>query len=56
MSLGTSLGRIFKEDEIVGVVDSIMDYYKRKWSGERICKTMDRIGQEKFINDILHRI
>ena len=57
MSLGTSLGRIFKEDEIVGVVDSIMDYYKENGvAGERICKTMERIGQEKFINDILHRI
>ena len=57
MSLGTSLGRIFSEDDIVGVVDNIMDYYKENGvAGERICKTMDRIGQEKFINDILHSI
>lgn len=54
MSIGTSLGKIFKEDEIVNVVDKIMDYYKREGKHrERICNVMDRIGTEKFIQEVL---
>ena len=57
MSFGTSLGRIFKEDEIVHVVDKIMEYYRANGQHrERICHVMDRIGAEKFINDILESL
>lgn len=57
MSVGTSLGRIFKEDEIVHVVDKIMEYYRANGQHrERICHVMDRIGKEKFINDILESL
>lgn len=57
MSLGTSLGRIFKEEEIVGVIDKIMEYYKKNGvSGERISKTMERIGQDIFIKGILETL
>ena len=54
MSIGTSLGRIFKEDEIVYVVDKIIEYYRAVGQHrERISAVMDRIGKEKFIEDIL---
>ena len=57
MSVGTSLGRIFKEDEIVHVVDKIMEYYRANGKHrERICHVMERIGKEKFINDILESL
>lgn len=55
--IGDSLGRIFKEDEIVHVVDIIMEYYREiGQKGERVSYVMDRIGKETFINEILRRI
>lgn len=55
--IGDSLGRIFKEDEIIPVVDIIMEYYREiGQKGERISYVMDRIGKENFISEILRRI
>ena len=57
MRIGDSLGKIFKEEEIVSVVDTIMEYYRQTGNkGERISGVMDRIGKEKFIADILNKI
>ncbi|WP_294352953.1 4Fe-4S binding protein [uncultured Clostridium sp.] len=54
MSIGTSLGKIFREDEIINVVDKIMEYYKKEGQHrERICAVMDRVGKEKFIEEVL---
>lgn len=54
--IGDSLGRIFKEDEIIPMVDKIMDYYREVGiKGERISGVMDRIGKEKFIEEVLNR-
>ena len=54
MRIGDSLGRIFPEDKIVHIVDKIMNYYNENGlKGERISSTIDRIGKEKFIEDIL---
>ncbi|NLK94773.1 MAG: 4Fe-4S binding protein [Clostridiales bacterium] len=54
MRIGDSLGVIFKEEEIVPVVDKIMEYYKNNGnSGERLSKVIERIGFEKFKKDIL---
>ena len=55
--IGDSLGRIFKEDEIVHVVDTIMEYYREiGQKGERISYVMDRIGKDNFINEVLRRL
>lgn len=55
--IGNSLGKIFKEDQIIPVVDTIMDYYRKVGNkDERISTVMDRIGQEKFISDILDKL
>lgn len=55
--IGDSLGKIFSEDEIVPVVDKIMEYYRECGTkGERISTVMDRVGKEKFIEDVLNRI
>ena len=57
MYMGTSLGRIFKEDEIVHVVDTIIEYYREVGQHrERISAVMDRIGEENFINNVLERL
>lgn len=54
MRIGDSLGRIFKEDEIIPVVDKIMDYYKKVGQkGERISHVIDRIGKDRFIEEVL---
>lgn len=54
MSIGTSLGKIFRENEIINVVDKIMEYYKKEGQHrERICAVMDRVGKEKFIEEVL---
>lgn len=54
MRIGTSLGKIFKEDEIIGIVDKIMAYYRENGKAkERISAVINRIGEEKFIQDIL---
>ncbi|AZV58480.1 4Fe-4S binding protein [Clostridium sp. AWRP] len=57
MRIGDSLGKIFKEEEIVSVVDTIMEYYKQTGNkAERISAVMDRIGKKKFIADVLNKI
>lgn len=54
--IGDSLGKIFKEDEIVPIIHKIMEYYRQVGiSGERISKTMDRIGKEEFLAGILKK-
>lgn len=55
--IGDSLGKIFKEEEIVFVVNKIMEYYREIGNkGERISAVMDRVGKDKFINNLLDRI
>lgn len=52
--IGDSLGRYFKEDEVVEVVDIIIEYYKREGNkGERVSALIERVGVEKFIDSIL---
>lgn len=52
--IGDSLGKIFEEDEIIPQIDKIMDYYRKVGQkGERISAVMDRIGKEKFIEEVL---
>lgn len=56
MRIGDSLGKIFKEEEIIPMVDKIVDYYREVGQpGERISKVMDRMGKEEFINNVLKR-
>ena len=53
---GISLG-VFKEEEILSVVDSIIKYYMEFGKdNERISYVMDRIGENKVINTILKDI
>lgn len=55
--IGDSLGRIFKEDELVSVVNKIMEHYREIGNkGERISTVMDRVGEDKFISDVLVKI
>lgn len=50
--IGDSIGRIFKEDEIVDVVDKLMECYRANGlDGERLSFTVDRIGKEKFLEE-----
>ncbi len=52
--IGDSLGKIFKEEEIIPQVDKIMDFYKKVGEkGERISGVMDRLGKDKFIEEVL---
>lgn len=53
MSIGTSLG-IFDENEVVQVVDKILNYFNENGQHrERICGLIERIGKEKFIEEVL---
>lgn len=53
---GISLG-VFKEEEILSVVDSIIKYYMEFGKdNERISYVMDRIGENRVINTILKDI
>ena len=55
--IGDSLGKIFKEKDVVSVIDKIMEHYREKGNkGERISGVMDRVGKEKFIADVLRKI
>lgn len=57
MHMGTSLGKIFKEEEIIHVVDTIVEYYREVGQHrERISGVMDRIGTEVFIKNVLERL
>lgn len=52
--IGDSLGKIFKEEDIIPQVDKIMEYYRKVGNkGERISGVMDRIGKDKFIEEVL---
>lgn len=52
--IGTSLGRLFEEDEIVPMVHKIVDYYRQIGNqGERISYVIDRVGCEEFIRNVL---
>jgi len=54
--IGDSLGKIFKEEEIVSVVDKIMEHYREVgFKGERISTVIDRVGKDKFIADVLSK-
>lgn len=54
MRIGDSLGKIFKEEDIIPTVNKIMAHYiKVGLPGERISKTMDRLGKEQFLEEIL---
>lgn len=54
--IGDSLGKIFKEEEIIPMVNKIMSYYREVGKkGERISGVMDRIGKDKFIEEVLKR-
>ena len=51
------LGKYFKEEKIVFVIDKIMEHYREIGNkGERISGVMDRVGKEKFIADVLKKI
>lgn len=55
--IGDSLGRIFKEDEVVRAVEIVMNYYiEIGEKGERISSVMERLGKDRFINEVLKRI
>jgi len=55
--IGDSLGKIFKEEKVVFVIDKIMEHYREIGNkGERISGVMDRVGKEKFIADVLKKI
>ena len=55
--IGDSLGRIFNQDEVVNVVDTVMEYYREiGQKGERLSCVMERIGKDNFINETLRRI
>jgi dissimilatory sulfite reductase (desulfoviridin) alpha/beta subunit len=55
--IGDSLGKVFKEEEVVSVIDKIMEQYREIGNkGERISGVMDRVGKEKFITDVLNKI
>lgn len=50
MRIGDSLGKLFKEEEIIPTVEKIMEHYKEVGlKGERISKVMDRLGKEEFL-------
>ena len=52
--IGDSLGKLFKEEEIIPTVEKIMEHYKEVGlKGERISKVMDRLGKDKFLLQIL---
>ena len=57
MRLGDSLGRIFKEEEIIPVIDKIVEASKELGqTEERLSKTLDRIGAETFVNRVLEMV
>lgn len=56
MRIGDSLGKLFKEEEIIPTVEKIMEHYKEVGlKGERISKVMDRLGKEEFLLPILSK-
>lgn len=56
MRIGDSLGKLFKEEEIIPTVEKIMEHYKEVGlKGERISKVMDRLGKEEFLSPILSK-
>ncbi|MGL4774754.1 MAG: 4Fe-4S binding protein [Clostridium sp.] len=54
MSIGDSLGKLYKEEEIIPVINKLMDHYRKVGiSGERISKTINRIGKDEFLKEAL---
>ncbi|GAA0078376.1 4Fe-4S binding protein [Clostridium sp. CTA-5] len=54
--IGDSLGKIFKEEELIPMVDKIMKYYREIGNqGERISGVLDRVGKDEFINNVLNK-
>ena len=50
---GTDLGKVYKEEEIFEAVEKILVYYRENGQPmERISHVMDRIGEEKVLEDI----
>lgn len=55
--IGDSLGQIFKEEDIIPTVEIIMGVYKELGeSGERLSKTIERVGADTFISKVKERI
>lgn len=51
---GTDIGIVFKEEELYDAVEKILTYYRENGQPmERISHVMDRMGEEKVVNDIL---
>lgn len=54
-SMGTCLPIRFKEDKVIESIEKILNYYiENGEDGERISKMMDRLGEEKVINDLVN--
>lgn len=54
--IGDSLGKIFKEEELISIIDKIMEYYREVGNpGERISAVLDRVGKDEFINNVLNK-
>ena len=57
MRLGNSLGKIFKEEDIIPTIDKIVETsYELGEKGERLSKTLDRVGADFFIEKVLEKI
>lgn len=53
---GDRLSNLYQEDEIVEIVQDILETYKDLANPEeRICKVIDRLGIEKFENELLSK-
>ncbi|SFD02774.1 4Fe-4S dicluster domain-containing protein [Clostridium uliginosum] len=56
MRIADSLGKIFKEYEIIPMIDKIMEHYREIGEpGERISATMDRVGKKEFLATVLNK-
>ena len=53
--MGTCLPIRFKEDKVIESIEKILNYYiENGEDGERISKMMDRLGEEKVVNDLVN--
>ena len=52
--IGDSLGKIFKEEDIIPTIDRIIEIHKEVGlDGERLSKTVERLGTETFISKVV---
>ena len=52
--IGDSLGKIFKEEDIIPTIDRIIEIHKEVGlDGERLSKTVERLGTETFIGKVM---